>query len=65
MGGCTWQGGGRESSEKLFSSLFYVAGAADGARQDSNSDSQTKTSFVRVRAYVHARVHSGRGAEAC
>lgn len=54
MGGCTRQGGGRGSSEKLFSSLLYVAGAADGARQDNGSDSRTKTSFVRVRARATA-----------
>lgn len=61
MGGCTRRGGGRGSSEKLFSSLLYVAGAADGARQHNSSDSRTKTSSVRVRAWVHSR----RGAEVC
>lgn len=62
MGGSAWQGGGRGSSEKLFSSLLYVAGAADGARQDSGSDRRTKTSFVRVRAYVRTCIRACAGA---
>ncbi len=38
--------GGRVSREKLFSSLFSIAGAADGGCQDNGSNSQTKTSFM-------------------
>ncbi len=38
--------GGQVSREKLFSSLFSIAGAADGGCQDNGSNSQTKTSFM-------------------
>ena len=57
------RGGGRVSREKLFSSLFSVAGAADGGCQDNGSNSQTKISFVCVRVCVCVYAYFLRGVE--